>query len=503
MSEGMTFWSRRGFLRGGAAMLAAVPSAAAWAGAPSVSLRPKPRPQEFHKRLISGPEQLINASGLRGRVAYTVAHVESGLVLESRDSAVGLPPASVMKAITALYALEALGADYRFQTRLLATGPVAGGELRGDLVLMGGGDPTLDTDAMAALAGKLKAAGVSRVTGRFLVYGGALPYQRVIDSGQPDHVGYNPSISGLALNYNRVHFEWRRTGSSYGVAMDARSKNYRPAVAMSRVAIVNREAPLFTYKDAGGRDEWTVARAALGKGGSRWLPVRKPEAYAGEVFAALAKSKGVSLPAPKVVEAAPRGTVIASVASAALREILRDMLKYSNNLTAEMCGMAATVAREGRAASIAASAAAMQRWAQQSMGMGRAKLVDHSGLGAASNVQAGDLARALALAHKSTGLPQMLKPIAMRHDNGKVNRDHPVKVHAKTGTLNFVSALAGYLTAPDGTELAFVIFTADEEARARIARKDRERPQGGAAWNKRSKRLQQKLIERWGTIYGT
>lgn len=501
--------SRRAFLRGGSALFAsaatftAMGSGALWAGAPAVSLHPKARPHDFHKRLVGGAEELINASGLRGRVAYAVAHVDSGLLLESRDSAVGLPPASVMKTITALYALEALGEAYRFKTRLAATGPISGGVLQGDLVLLGGGDPTLDTDALADLVAQLKAAGVTRITGRLHVFGGALPYQREIDKGQPDHVGYNPAISGLALNYNRVHFEWRRDGNSYGVAMDARSKTQRPAVTMARVRVVNRAAPLFTYKDGGGRDDWTVASAALGTRGSRWLPVRKPEIYAGEVLRALAHAKGVTLPAPAVTKSLPTGTVIAQVQSAELRVILRDMLKYSNNLTAEMCGLAATVARDGRAVSISASANAMARWAEGALGMSRAKLVDHSGLGAASRVQAGDLVRALNAARKTTVLSTILKPVAMRHNNGKVNSAHPVKVRAKTGTLNFVSALAGYMTGQDGTELAFVIFTADEDARARIARKDRERPQGGSAWNKRSKRLQQKLIERWGTLYGS
>jgi len=83
-----------------------------------------------------------------------------------------------------------------------------------------------------------------------------------------------------------------------------------------------------------------------------------------------------------------------------------------------------------------------------------------------------------------------------------VNKGHPIKVFAKTGTLNFVSGLAGYLVAPDGSEFAFAIFAADQGKRAQIKRGDRERPQGSRSWNKRAKTLQQKLIERWGVLYG-
>ena len=78
----------------------------------------------------------------------------------------------------------------------------------------------------------------------------------------------------------------------------------------------------------------------------------------------------------------------------------------------------------------------------------------------------------------------------------------PLKVNAKTGTLHFVSALAGYVTTPDGRELAFAIFGADVNARDRLIGPDRERPQGARTYNGRAKKLQQKLIERWGTEYG-
>ncbi len=82
-------------------------------------------------------------------------------------------------------------------------------------------------------------------------------------------------------------------------------------------------------------------------------------------------------------------------------------------------------------------------------------------------------------------------------------RDHPVKVAAKTGTLNFVSGLGGFLTTVDGTDLAFAIFTADVDRRATIPRALRERPEGARNWNRRSRKLQRTLIERWGSLYGS
>ena len=80
---------------------------------------------------------------------------------------------------------------------------------------------------------------------------------------------------------------------------------------------------------------------------------------------------------------------------------------------------------------------------------------------------------------------------------------HPIRVDAKTGTLNFVSGLGGFMTAADGIELAFAIFVADMDARARAKAQPDEIPRGARAWNRQAKKLQQALIERWGALYGS
>ena len=109
-------------------------------------------------------------------VAVAVADAATGEILESSNPALVLPPASVTKAVTAVYALETLGGAHRFTTRIVATGPVVDGKVQGDLVLEGGGDPGLDTDALGDMARQLKAAGVSGVTGGFKVCSTCLLY---------------------------------------------------------------------------------------------------------------------------------------------------------------------------------------------------------------------------------------------------------------------------------------------------------------------------------------
>ncbi|MEL7254797.1 MAG: D-alanyl-D-alanine carboxypeptidase/D-alanyl-D-alanine-endopeptidase [Pseudomonadota bacterium] len=472
------------------------------AKAPEVSLRPKKRPDAFSPLTAPSPDAIINSAKLGGDVTYSVVDIRTGKTLENRAGGTALPPASVTKAVTALYALHALGPNYRFETRLLATRGVSNGVVQGDLVLAGGGDPTLDTNALAGLAAKLKEAGIREVRGRLRVWGGALPFERILDDKQPEHVSYNPAISGLNLNFNRVHFEWKRVGGDYTVAMDARSNKYRPDVRVARISVAPRSLPVYTYTDRGDHDSWTVARDALGNGGARWLPVRKPEAYAAEVFATFLRSQGISVKIGKPMTQAPGGEIVARHRSAKLTSVLQGMLKFSNNLTAELVGMMATAQLQGQARPLKASARAMSAWAQDALGMTGAKLVDHSGLHETSRLTADAMAKALARVHGEGALKPILKDIPMRHQNGKVNANHPVKVAAKTGTLYFVSSLAGYISSARGKDMAFAIFTANSGLRASYDPTSGQRPQGSRGWNSRSKDLQQKLIERWDRYYG-
>lgn len=490
--------SRRALL-GGLTATAAMPL---WAEAPARSVRPTARPDALHKQAVPQIETLLEKARLGGKTGFVVADAKTGEVVESHRPLLALQPASVTKALTAIYALETLGPAYRFRTRLVATGPVENGRLNGDLVLSGSGDPVMDTDMLGDLAAQLKAAGVHEVTGRFLYDHSVLPNTHAIDPEQPDHLGYNPAISGLNLNFNRVHFEWKRASAGFEITMQARARQYRPQVGVSRMQIVDRSAPVYTYSSKGEVDDWTVARGALGKGGSRWLPVRRPELYAAEVFRTLARSHGIVLSRGTPGQTPLTGTVLAEHVSAPLQEILRGMLKYSTNLTAEVVGMTATRARLGQVASLQASATAMSQWAGQRLGARHAMLTDHSGLGDGSRISARDMTRILRAAGTNDLLRDLMKPVTLPKDLA-IAGTLPPEIYAKTGTLNFVSALAGYIRTPEGRDLVFAIFSANEDRRAALSRAERERPSGGKSWARRARHLQHELLSRWSVLHGS
>lgn len=486
-------WSRRAVLAGGVSSLAT----SVLAEAPLTSLRPVARvaPKDAVAQFIAG-------SGLSGQVAFVAADMATGEIVEAIAPDVPQPPASVAKAFTALYGLETLGPGFQFETQVIAVGEVTDGILDGDLILAGSGNPNMVTDDLAALAESLKASGLREVKGDFLVWDNALTNLDEIDAGQADYLGYNPTVTGLNLNFNRVHFEWKRAGQTYTTTMDARSENYRPAVTVAQMQVVDRASPVFTYRDTGNVDTWTVARSALNNAGSRWLPVRHPALYCGEVFATFARSHGIVLRPAKEVPDLPSGRVLATHRGAQLTALMQSMLRFSTNITAEAVGLSATARFADQRRGLRTSALTMARWAADRAFGTAPEFVDHSGLGDASRVTAADMVRFLMAEGAGSSLRPIMKSIPMIGENGDAIVNNAVSIRAKTGTLNFVSALAGYMRTAQGRDLAFAYFAADLEAREAGKLVSSENPPGSRTWNTRARRLQQKILQHWALRLG-
>lgn len=478
--------SRRAMLAGAVSTIAT----RSFADAPLTSMRPRARPVA-----VDAIKSMVAGRGLSGQIGVVVTDLETGEILEDIEGGLALPPASVTKAVTALYAIEALGEEHVFETRIFANGVIENGILDGNLILSGGGDPNLVTDQLAELARRLKDTGLREVKGDYFVWDGALTNLDEIDESQLDHLGYNPTITGLNLNYNRVHFEWKVDGEDIETAMDARSENYRPAVTASRIEVVDRDAPVFAYRDGGNYDQWSVAQSALNKEGSRWLPVRHPALYAGEVFATFARSHGIVLKAPRETFVEPIGQPLARVDSAQLRDMMRGMLRYSTNITAEAAGLAATAVRVGQQRGLRTSALGMARWANVRAGGISPDFVDHSGLGDQSRVSPRDMVKLLSASDVMPTLKPIMRDIRLVGDDQQVIDDPLVSVKAKTGTLNFVSTLAGYVRSKSGRDLAFAIFASDLDAREAGKLTGAESPPGARGWNRRARRLQQDILK--------
>lgn len=417
-------------------------------------------------------DDLLSGQGFSGQVGC-LALAGDGRVLAAQSQDQAFAPASTLKIVTALFALDRLGAGHRFATRVLRKGDT--------LILAGGGDPVLDSDGLAVLAARLAALRPNGVR-RLLVWDGALPHLPQIAPGQPEYLAYNPAVSGIMLNFNRVELSWH-CQSSCRFELQASAQRHRPKAWTVSAGLGG--GPISHHQTPQG-EHWSLPRRMLGQQGRRWLPVRQPALYAGDVFQTLCRAQGLGLPRPEVVRELPEGDELARVDSLPLSDILRDMLAYSTNLTAEAVGLAASGAPD-----LAASGRAMQDWAA---GQGAQGLVcaDHSGLSAQSRVTARAMVALLAGAGRRQGLAGVLKSGAVwpKAASGWAGAG----LLAKTGTLNFVSNLAGYVQA-GGDVAVFAIFCTDTLRHRESS--GRDLPDGVLRWTGAAKAMQQKMVDSW------
>lgn len=472
---------------------------AALAAEPATFLPPPPEPK-------SGG-QLRSELGLSGVSGWMLIDLATGEILDASNADRGFAPASVAKLPTAAFALDALGPDHRFETRVLTTGAVRGGRVEGDLILHGGGNPELDSDALLPLAQQLARRGVRTVQGRFLADGSALPQVPEIETAQAEDSSYNPSVSGLNLNFNRVHVKWDARSGRSELSVEAAAEQLSPPVNFVQVAVANGPGgPLFSLDRRGGREHWQMAARAFRGRAARWLPVKQPEAYAGEVFRTLAQNHGIDLGAVTLARAPANAQVMATHQSRPLGSILRDMLRYSTNLTAEVTGAAATRSVGVAANSLADSAAVMNAWAASvggfPIGDPGFNFVNHSGLTTQSRVSPKRMVEFLAAfarraadpvtAHSRLpgGIAGYLKPHNVAAKSFPLDYDR-LTVVAKTGTMSYIRGLAGYIATPKGRKLAFAIFSNDLVARGGGAQKVNQR------WMRRAKGFERALIRNW------
>ncbi|MEM1314243.1 MAG: D-alanyl-D-alanine carboxypeptidase, partial [Pseudomonadota bacterium] len=133
---------------------------------------------------------------------------------------------------------------------------------------------------------------------------------------------------------------------------------------------------------------------------------------------------------------------------------------------------------------------------------GMMDLKNHSGLSAASRASPLAVARLLRAAAldgegraRAGSLEAILRPLKLEARRGEAALPDGVDGVAKTGTMNFVRGLAGYLTAGSGRRLVFAIFSEDLAARA--AMRDGRATGSSRAWLSRARGLERKLVREW------
>jgi D-alanyl-D-alanine carboxypeptidase/D-alanyl-D-alanine-endopeptidase (penicillin-binding protein 4) len=434
-------------------------------------------------------------------VGYLLIDLESGSTLAELNPDLPLIPASTIKLATAVVALDVLGPEYRYRTDLLASGPIEQGVLEGDLILRGGGDPMLDLADLLGLAIRLETLGIYRVDGRFLIDDSALPRLSEIAPTQPLEAAYNPSIGALSLAFNRVRVAWSGGGRIQAAALPPLYEAQFEAASPARlppggVALASDDGEVVVWRVADrGRRRQVVD-----------LPVKDAGLHVGYVFRQLASAQGILL-SPPVRGITPVGaSVLAVHESAPLGLLMRDMLLYSNNMMAEMIGLSAA-ARLGDVSGGLRSSGRLTlahlRGMMPDVDWGGAVLGNHSGLDAAARLTPRQLAAIARYGWHQHALPALLpgggwSGTLIRRFNGP---DSALRVWAKTGTLKYGSALAGYLFPLTDRPAVFVTMVSDTGAReaydALLPYPGPKAQAAANAWLGRAQGLQNSLVESW------
>jgi D-alanyl-D-alanine carboxypeptidase/D-alanyl-D-alanine-endopeptidase (penicillin-binding protein 4) len=419
----------------------------------------------------------------RAKSSAVVLNADTGERLYSRNGNVARIPASNTKILTAAAALETLGPGFTFHTDVYRRDPVAGGVLDGRLYLKGYGDPTSRESDYASLARQVKAAGITRVTGRL-----------VVDPTYFDGVRYNPGWSkAYADDYYAGEISALTVAPNADLDTGTVILRYRPgaagrpavittvpAAAAKYIKIANRTTTsargtgtTFSARRNHGSNTITVSgRVPVGRSTGSWqITVHRPELYAAAVFRAELAEVGVKVNGSTLVAVTPssRRTRVARDRSRTLGQLLVPFMKLSNNMHAEH--LTKTMGRvSGGSGSWKSGLAVTLRYLRKiGVTMEGISLADGSGLTRRNRLTGKAVAKLLYKARKEPWFKTFYASFPVAGNRERMvggtlrNRMNGTRAaynaRGKTGTLSGVTALSGYVTGADGRRYVFSMLS--------------------------------------------
>jgi D-alanyl-D-alanine carboxypeptidase/D-alanyl-D-alanine-endopeptidase (penicillin-binding protein 4) len=352
-------------------------------------------------RLQASVERLVAEPALAPWTSGSCVVVRVGdRTLFTRKADQPLIPASALKLLTAEAASTVLGPDTRLSTVMKADAPPAGGVVAGDLQVVGGGDPIIETDADAARAERPP---VVRTRMEDVA-------KAVVDAGVRQITG------GIRADESRYDTERARPG-------------WRPSYQSS-----GQVGPLSALLVDDGQD-------AGGK------PVPQPALHFAQVLTDQLRALGVQVGGGPKVGAATGAETVATVQSAPMHDLVAQMVRESDNTTAELLTKEMGRVAGGAGTTEAGLAAAEAALAGKGLDVGPLSARDGSGLDRADRATCDLLMAALVGAGRRSQLADGLPVAATSGTLQKrfVGSAVAGRLRAKTGSLDEVSSLVGWV----------------------------------------------------------
>ena len=406
-------------------------------------------------------------------VAVIVQRVDVPRPLVTHHPDVPMNPASVMKLVTTFAALDLLGPAYRWRTDVYLDGPLVDGTLAGNIVLKGRGDPKITIEQWQALMRDLRAKGLQRIEGDLVLDRSAfrLPAH---DSAMFDNEPlrpYNVGPDAMLVNFKSVRFGFAPNATDDGVDLvvepplpqlaigavpslvDGPCDDWRRLAAASFISQARAAAVTFpgSYARSCGARDWHVA-------------LLDHPTYVHGMFRTYFAEAGGEFGGAVRDGRAPARAPFAVLESPPLYDVVRDVNKLSNNVMARQLFLTLATVSSAAPATPDNAADAVARWlVQRKVTIPGFVIENGSGLSRTERLTAAGLARLLAVANASPVRNEFATSLAVAATDGTLER-RMMQAHAagrallKTGSLEGVRALAGYVIDGSGTRWILVAF---------------------------------------------
>lgn len=403
------------------------------------------------------------------------------------NAGVPLNPASLMKLLTTLAALETLGPAYTWKTELLSQMAPVDGVLAGDLYLRGSGDPKLTQEQFWLLLKQLRLRGVREIRGNLVLDHGLFElgdYDPARFDDQPLRP-YNVGPDALLLNFKAIRV-------SLIPDLEKRSVLALPDPLPANLDVIN----LIKLGNNGCGDWKEGLRADVSRHGDRYrlaltgsysascgeknwnLSVLPHNAFVAGLFRQTWQDLGGSLAGEaRDGKTPPDARPLAVIESPTLSEVVRDINKYSNNVMARQVFLTLGLTQRQPARNEDADRALRAWLASRDLRLPELVLENGAGLSRRERISAEGLMRVLQTGWKSPVMPEYLASLPLSAVDGTMRKrlngfGAAGQAHIKTGTLDGVKGIAGYVLDRNGKMNAVVFLVNHPNAGAAQAAQD-------------------------------
>jgi D-alanyl-D-alanine carboxypeptidase/D-alanyl-D-alanine-endopeptidase (penicillin-binding protein 4) len=428
--------------------------------------------------LPPGVKNVLNYRQLaEGSISLYVENLRTGEPVLAWNENEPRNPASVAKLVTTLVALDVLGPSYTWKTDVFLAGEVRDDELDGDLLLKGYGDPFLTTERLWTMLHAVRDTGVSRITGDLLLDDSYFDIGEY-DPGAFDNSplrAYNVAPNALLMNFKVVQyrFEPDAGGGKVNVRLHPELENLQVVNRLSMkdghcggyqrgISITSNEdvdQMIFSGTFPSGCASYAMNRTALGHNDFAYGLVKSLwREMGGELSGGW---KNVTTPE----DLQP----ILTFQSPPLAEIIAKVNKYSNNVMARQLLFTLAAEKFGAPGTEENGRLVVRQWLQErNFDLEHLKLVNGAGLSREVRMTALHLAELLRYAWRSPYMPEFMSSMSMPGLDGTLSdryRNDALTgmAHIKTGSLDDVTAIAGYLQARSGERYIVVSLHNDRD----------------------------------------